>query len=161
MDEVKKTETQSLQERYASKSICFGCGPANAKGLRIRSFPHGDEVVADWMPESHHEAYPGMLNGGIVGSLLDCHSNWAAAWRLMNDHGWDKPQCTVTAKYSVQLLAPTPSNQSLHLRARIVDVTGGHVTVESELSSNGKVTAKCKGVFVMVKPGHPAHHRWD
>src|ERR1051326_1632203 len=70
-------EEQSLQERYAPRNACFGCGPANEKGLRIRSFvgEDGEEVVCDWKPEPHHEAYPGMLNGGIVGTLLDCHSN--------------------------------------------------------------------------------------
>ena len=63
----------SLQEKYAPQSICFGCGPANDKGLRIRSFLDGGEVVLDWTPEKHHEAFPGMLNGGIIGALLDCH----------------------------------------------------------------------------------------
>ena len=28
----------SLQERHAPKNRCFGCGPANEKGLRIKSF---------------------------------------------------------------------------------------------------------------------------
>ena len=28
-----------------------------------------------------------MLNGGIVGALLDCHSNWAAAYHLMTNAG--------------------------------------------------------------------------
>ena len=35
----------SLQERYAPHNTCFGCGPANAQGLRIRSFAEGDEVA--------------------------------------------------------------------------------------------------------------------
>ena len=39
---------QSLQEQYAPNNACFGCGPANPKGLHIRSFAEGDEVVADW-----------------------------------------------------------------------------------------------------------------
>ena len=76
-----------LQERYAPDNACFGCGPANAEGLRIRSFPTSDdadaEVVARWTPSKHHEAFEGMLNGGIIGALLDCHSNWTAAWHLM------------------------------------------------------------------------------
>ena len=33
-------------------------------------------------------------------------------------------------------------------------------TVEGTLSSEGKVTAECRGTFVAVKPGHPAYHRW-
>jgi hypothetical protein len=68
-----------LQERYAPRNTCFGCGPANEHGLRIRSFETPDGVVAEWMPKPMYEAFPGMLNGGIVGTLLDCHCNWTAA----------------------------------------------------------------------------------
>ena len=71
-------DTVSLQDRYAPANRCFGCGPANEKGLRIKSFPQGDEVVAEFRAEPHHEAFPGAVNGGILGALLDCHSNWAA-----------------------------------------------------------------------------------
>ena len=34
----------SLQERFSPASICFGCGPANEKGLRLKS---GTELEAD------------------------------------------------------------------------------------------------------------------
>src|SRR5437870_4008039 len=73
----------SLQERYAPESICFGCGPANADGLHVRSWREADEAVADWMPAPQHQAFPGILNGGIIGTLMDCHSNWTAAEHLM------------------------------------------------------------------------------
>src|SRR5207245_5933920 len=82
---------KSLQEKYAPNNSCWGCGPANAEGLRIRSFPKGEEVVAEWMPQSKYEAFPGVLNGGIIGTLLDCHCNWTAAWHLMNKAGADHP----------------------------------------------------------------------
>src|SRR5437667_12175347 len=61
---------KSLQETYAPNMICFGCGPANEKGLHIRSFPQDDEVVATFQPESYQEAFPEMLSGGIIGTLL-------------------------------------------------------------------------------------------
>ena len=75
----------SLQERHSPGSICFGCGPSNSKGLHIRSFPQGNEVVARWQAESHHEAFPGMLNGGIIGALLDCHctTSWVELLSLL------------------------------------------------------------------------------
>lgn len=153
-------EGPSLQERYAPASICFGCGPANAQGLRIRSFPDGEALVCEWRPAPHHEAFPGMLNGGIVGALLDCHSNWTAAWHLMRQNGKDHPDCTVTAEFAVKLKRPTPSTGPVHLRAHVVESTADRAVVEAELSAGGKVTATCRGVFVQVKPGHPAWHRW-
>jgi hypothetical protein len=89
------TNEQSLQERYAPRSTCFGCGPANPKGLHIRSFVHGEEVLAEWQLQPQYEAFPGALNGGIIGTLLDCHSNWAATWALMQERGTDEPPPTV------------------------------------------------------------------
>ena len=151
---------KSLQETHSPASACFGCGPVNEKGLRIRSFARGDEVVAEWQPEPHHEAYPGMLNGGIVGTLLDCHSNWAAAHHLMLKGGLDKAPCTVTADYSIKLLRPTPTDAPLRLVARVVASREDRATVEAELIGHGKVCATCRGTFVAARPGHPAYHRW-
>jgi acyl-coenzyme A thioesterase PaaI-like protein len=151
---------KSLQETYAPGNICFGCGPANEKGLRIRSFAQGDEVVAEWRAEPHHQAFPGMLNGGIVGALLDCHSNWAATYHLMKKAGLDHPPCTVTADYAVKFMRPTPVDALIHLKARVVDSKDDRATVEAELIANDKVCATCRGTFVAVKPGHPAYHRW-
>ena len=150
----------SLQERYAPQSICFGCGPANARGLRIRSLPEGQGLVADWTPEPHHEAFPGMLSGGIVGTLLDCHSNWAAAHHLMGRRGLDHPPVTVTAEYSVKLLRPTPTAAPVRLSARVTDSSEDRAVVESTLEAGGQTCATGRGVFVAVKPGHPAYHRW-
>ena len=112
------------------------------------------------MPGDHHEAFPGMLNGGIVGALLDCHSNWCAAHHLMGEMGLDKTPCTVTADFHVKLRAPTPSDRPVHLTAHVVESKGSRAIVDATLSSDGKVTATCRGTFVAVQPGHPAYHRW-
>jgi len=151
---------KSIQETYAPNNACFGCGPANPKGLHIRSFVDGDEVVAEWTPSTEYEAFPGMLNGGIIGTLLDCHCNWAAAWYLMNASGADKPPCTVTADYAIKLLRPTPTDGTIKLRARVVEAREDRAIVEGELLAHDRVCATCRGTFVAVKEGHPAFHRW-
>ena len=153
--------SKSLQERYAPSNKCFGCGPANAKGLRLRSFERDDEVVCEWQPQEHHEAFPGMLNGGIIGSLLDCHCNWTAAWHLMQTTGATSPPCTVTAEYAIKLRRPTPSHGPVLLRAKVVESTDRKAVVEAELLADGQVTATCRGTFVAVREGHPAFHRWQ
>lgn len=150
----------SLQERYAPQSICFGCGPANDKGLRIRSFLDGGEVVLDWTPQPQHQAFPGMLNGGIIGTLLDCHMNWTAAHHLMVRAVGETPPVTVTAEFSVKLKRPTPSDKPVHLRARVMESSADRAVVEATLQSGDTVCATGRGTFVAVKPGHPAYHRW-
>ena len=150
----------SLQETYAPGNVCFGCGPANPHGLHIRSLAKGDEVVAEWKPEKRYEAFPGVLNGGIIGALLDCHCNWTAAYHLMKQTGANGVPCTVTAEYSIKLQRPTPTNGPVFLSARVIESTGDRATVEGTLTGGGKVCATCRGVFVAVKEGHPAFHRW-
>jgi len=151
---------KSLQDTYAPNNRCFGCGPANEKGLRIKSFPEGDEVVCEWTPQEHHQAFPGALNGGICGALLDCHSNWAAAHFFMKKSGQGELPSTVTADFHVRLRKPTPMDAPLRLRARVVESEGDRATVEASIESRSTVTATCRGTFVVVREGHPAFHRW-
>lgn len=153
-------EDRSLQERFSPNGICFGCGVKNEKGLRIRSFPEGEEVVCEWRAEEHHQAFPGMLNGGIIGALLDCHSNWAAAYFLMKQAGKEEPDCTVTADFHVKLRRPTPFDVPISLRAKAAELSGDRAIIEAELIAGSKVCATCRGTFVAVKEGHPAYHRW-
>jgi acyl-coenzyme A thioesterase PaaI-like protein len=152
--------SQSLQEKYAPRNVCFGCGPANPNGLHVRSYLKDDEIVAEWKPQAKYEAFNGVLNGGIIGTLLDCHCNWTAAYHLMKSAGDDRPPCTVTAEYAIKLLRPTPTDHSVFLSAKVLEITNDRATVEGTLSSGGKICATCRGIFVAVKQGHPAYHRW-
>lgn len=154
-------DERSLQERFAPEGRCFGCGPKNKGGLRIRSFEAGDGVVAaEWQPRPEHEAFDGYVNGGILGTLIDCHSNWTAIAALMAA-GWatDAPS-TVTAELAVRFRRPTPSHAPLRLTGRPVEVAPDRVAVETEIEADGVVTARGRAVFVPVGPGHPAYGRW-
>src|SRR5256886_10888597 len=144
---------EALQDRYAPNGTCFGCGPKNDRGLRIKSRVSGDDVVASWRAEKHHEAFAGALSGGIAGTLLDCHSNWTAAYHLMRRSGAPTPPCTVTAEYAVELLRPTPTDGPIELVARPVEVGDDRAVIEAELRAGGKGCPPCRGTFVAVKPG--------
>ena len=151
----------AVQDRYAPHGICFGCGPANEKGLRIKSRWEGEDFVMRFTPSPEHQAFPGVVNGGILGALLDCHSNWCAATALMKERGLaDEAPTTVTAEFHVKLKRPTPAGQELLVTARPTKVEGDMVWVRAEVKAGEKVTATCDGLFVAVKPGHPAYHRW-
>jgi acyl-coenzyme A thioesterase PaaI-like protein len=153
----------SLQETYAPDGICFGCGIKNDQGLHVRSFSAEDgsgDLIAEFRAEPHHQAFQGVVNGGIIGALLDCHSNWTAAYFLMEKNGLDELPCTVTADFHVKLTRPTPSDKLITLKARVIDSTDKRATVEAELIAEDKVCATCTGTFVAVGEGHPAYHRW-
>lgn len=151
----------ALQDRHAPRGACFGCGPANERGLRVKSYPRDDgSVVTTFRAQKHHEAYDGALSGGIIGTLMDCHSNWTAAYHLMKRSGAETPPCTVTAEYAVKMRRPTPTEGPIEIVARPVEVSEDRATVEAELTAGGTVCATARGTFVAVRPGHPAYHRW-
>ena len=158
---------ECLQERYSPGAICFGCGPKNPDGLHVRSFPaqwsesgRTDLVVCRWIPQKKYEAFPAVINGGIIGALLDCHSNWTAAYHLMKRDSMDHAPCTVTADFHVKLRRPTPSDGDLLIKAWVAESGSDRALIQAEILGGGKVCATCEGNFVSVKPGHPAYHRW-
>ena len=116
--------------------------------------------MATWQPLPHHAAFDDILNGGIIGSLLDCHSNWAAAIHLMHATGAAGPPGCVTAEMTVRFRRPTPTATPVELRAWPVGTDGSRVVVDAELLSGGIVTATCHATFVAVGPDHPAFERW-
>jgi acyl-coenzyme A thioesterase PaaI-like protein len=151
----------SLQERYAPDGRCFGCGPKNPRGLRIESFEAGDgSVIADWQPSPEHEAFDGFVNGGVIGTLVDCHSNWTAISALLHRSGADEAPSTVTAEYAIRFRRPTPSDRPLRLTGRAVEVADDRATIETQVEVAGVVTATGRATFVAVGPAHPAFGRW-
>lgn len=150
----------SLQDKFAPNLICFGCGPANPHGLQLKSFVDGEQLRASFKPGPYHQAFPGVLNGGIIGTLLDCHCNWMACYHLMLRNNLAAPPCTVTAEYKIELYKPTPASETLQLRAWVVESSARKAVTEGTISAAAGVTVKCRGTFVAVREDHPAYHRW-
>lgn len=149
-----------VQDEFAPNSICFGCGPSNIDGLQLKSYRSDGGLAAEFKCEKKHQAFPGVINGGIIGSLIDCHGNWTAAIAIMDKNGWEKPQCTVTAQYEIKLKRPTPLGIKLKLNSRVLVLQDDRAEVIIELKADGKTCATGRGLFVCVKEGHPAYHRW-
>ena len=154
-------EGSSLQEKYAANSICFGCGPANKRGLRIKSYRNDKGLEMEFETSQEHQAFPGVINGGIIGTLLDCHGNWVAAIALMDESGEENPPCTVTASYSVKLRRPTPANSKLFIQGEVIEIKEKMVKVGLTMKAEGKICSTGEGVFVAIKENHPAYHRWE
>ena len=151
----------SLQQRYAPEGRCFGCGPKNEQGLRIRSFEADDgTVVAEWTPRPEHEAFDGFVNGGILGTLIDCHSNWTAIAAMLAGSPGDVAPSTVTAELSIKYRRPTESDRPIRLVGKVVELGTDRATVETTVERDGVVTAIGRATFVAVGPSHPAFGRW-
>lgn len=130
---------------------CFGCGPGNEDGLGLRSRPHDGGVRATWTPEPHHVGGGGFLCGGIIGTILDCHTGAAVTWWVRENHGaWPTDQLAagpeaapmyLTAGYEIRLLRPTPI-APVELYAEVAAHDEPEVTVHGHLESEGKRRAE-------------------
>ena len=103
-------------------------------------------MVADWQPEPHHQAFTSVLNGGIIGTLLDCHCNWTAAYHLMRRRGADKPPTTVDGRLprpAAEADADGRPGPTSGARRRVDRRPGDGRGRRSK--SDGVVTATCRG----------------
>ena len=144
----------SLQERYFPDMTCFGCGPANPKGLRLRSFAAESGTVAEFTPWPEHDNGLGFLNGGIICTIMDCHSATPMlleAERLGLLSG-DTPLPFVTAGLDVRYLRPTPLHETSHLRAEVTHADESAMTVQVELVWDDKVRAAGTAVWKRWQP---------
>ena len=129
-----------------SVNHCHGCGADNDRGLQIKSFWNGDEAVATWKAQPHHcGGSKEIVNGGIIATLIDCHSlnlAIAHAYRMEGRFIGSTPRIGyVTANLNVSYLKPTPMDRPLELRARVAKIEGRKAWVTCTLSVGGQICA--------------------
>ena len=135
---------------------CHGCGADNEKGLRLKSFWDGDDAIATWHAQPHHcGGTRENLNGGIVATLIDCHSlnlAIARAYRAEQREIGSAPRIGyVTANINVSYLKPTPISVPVELRARITKLEGRKAWVSCTLSAAGKMRATGEVLGIRVE----------
>lgn len=147
----------SIQQRLYPQTVCFGCGPINTKGLQLRSYENEGVIVATFEPSPEHDNGLGYLNGGIISTLLDCHS--AAAVLLEAEaRGWRALPGTVmpfvTAGLDVQFLRPAPLYEAVQLRAAVLRASEQEITADVQLVADGKTRASALASWRRWRPRH-------
>ena len=133
---------------------CFGCGALNEHGLQIKSFWAGDEVVCAWRPKPYHIGHPGILYGGLIASVVDCHCIWTASAHAYRRAGMEmKDELRfpfVTGGLSINYRKPVPIDHAVELRARVADFSERKTIVKCTVSSRGLACAEAEVVAVRV-----------
>jgi acyl-coenzyme A thioesterase PaaI-like protein len=148
-------EQKAFQDYYPDQlSYCYGCGRLNERGLQIKSYWDGDETVCIFEPKPYYTAIPGYVYGGLIASLIDCHSTGtaaAAAYRAEGRAMDTEPALRfLTASLHVDYLRPTPIEGQLEVRGIVKEVKGRKVVVTTTLSAGGQVCARGEVVAVQV-----------
>lgn len=146
----------AIQDRLFPDLPCFGCGPSSEKGLQLKSYPaDNDAVVATFTPWPEHNSGLGYLNGGIIATLLDCHSAAAVMWEA-HRRGWEPLGGAllpfVTAGIDVRYLRPAPLTDPVELRATLSAASEPEIACEIELAFDGKVRATGHAVWKRWRP---------
>lgn len=146
---------KAIQDQWPEwGSVCWGCGRNNEHGLQLKSYWEGEETVANFKPKPYHLAFPGVLCGGIIASLIDCHATNtanAAAYKAEGRELSDEPaKSYVTGSLSVQYLKPTPVNNTVTLRAQVKEIKGRKVTVTCSLYAGDVECARGEVVAIEV-----------
>lgn len=146
----------AFQDQYLdARADCWGCGRNNPDGLYVKSRWNGDEAVAHFTPRPQHTGHKGVVNGGIIATLMDCHCMglaMAQAHRAEGRQIGSLPLITyVTASLKVEYLKPTPlSERPLELRARVAKIEGRKTWMTCSVYADGVETARGEVLGVRI-----------
>lgn len=150
-----QTTGQALQEQWFPDGLCFGCGPANPNGFRLRSFRADSGVVAEWQPEAHHQAGIPVVAGGVLGTLLDCHTG-AAVLMTVGDRDGKVPYVDgdpwVTLTYRIDMIRPTMVDHLIELRAWVDELDEARALARGEVLGPDGVTASITADWRRLPP---------
>jgi acyl-coenzyme A thioesterase PaaI-like protein len=145
----------AFQDYYSDDvSHCYGCGRLNEHGLQIQSYWEGEEAVCRFRARPYHTAIPGYVYGGLIASLIDCHSTGTAAAAAYREAGrpmGSDPQLRyVTASLQVDYIRPTPIEKTLLVRAKVTEMKGRKIIVTSSLFVGDEECARGKVIVVQL-----------
>lgn len=150
------TKSHALQDLGAPDGICFGCGPKNANGLRIKSYWDADNlhVITTHTPHANFTGWPSLVYGGLISCLVDCHSNWTVIANHYRNEGREvgtqpRIEC-VTGTLSIKYIKPTPMGIQLILKARVDEKVERKTRVLCEVYAGNTLTAIGDSIFVRV-----------
>ena len=129
---------------------CFGCGDLNPAGLHLRFYRSGDDVVTTFTPGPAHEGYNGMVQGGIVSTLLDEAMSWAII---------DLGKLVVTGRMTIEFRRPVPIGRPVNVRAHVVrDRSRAVETYGDVRDQDGALLASATALF--VRAPEPLQEEW-
>lgn len=116
---------------FGSEQRCFGCGPNNERGMRLRFRREGDEVVTELTAPEGWEGPPNVVHGGLQATVAD----EVAGWTLVGLLGRMGFTTSMRVRYvrALQIGAPITA------RGRLASRKGPIATVHVRLEQGGKL----------------------
>ena len=145
------TRTPAIQDQMPDQP-CWGCGQNNPHGLQIKSYWSGESTVCVWQPQPRYVGWPGILNGGILASLVDCHCICTAISDAeQRESSDDQPIAFATGSLNISYLRPVPIQSAVELSARITERTARKTRVECTVTAAGELCARAEVLAIRVE----------
>ena len=146
---------KAIQDYYADEiAICYGCGRHNSDGLHVKTYWDGETGICHFTPRNTHTAFPGVVYGGLIASIIDCHTMGTAIGAMYSaegrEPGTEPAILCVTGNLNVSFVKPTPTGTELELRASIKELTERKAIVTCEVYAGDMMTVTAEVVAVSV-----------
>jgi acyl-coenzyme A thioesterase PaaI-like protein len=127
---------------FGAEQTCFGCGPHNERGLRLRFVREGESVVTRFTPTAGLDGPPGVLHGGLQAMVADEVAGWALVG-LLGRMGF-------TTSMNVRYMRPMRLDREIEARATLVRRADPIVVLRVALSQDGR--AGCRAQISYMLP---------
>ena len=148
------TQSSKYFQDHMHANVCFGCGKDNHEGLQIKSYWDGDTSICKWTSEEKYHGWKNILNGGVLATLIDCHTMCTAAayaYKLEERSLGSLPDYKyATGTLTVKYLKPTPNDKPIELRAKVTEQRGKVTTVLCDVFVEGLKTAEATVIAIRV-----------
>jgi len=155
-------EEKQIFQDYMGHNVCFGCGKHNENGLQIKSYWEGDVAVCRWRPESHHNGWKDVMNGGVMATLIDCHCMCTAMAHAYKVEGRDLGTAPhykyATGTMTIKYLKPTSNLDEVVLKASVTEVKGKKTTVRCDFYAQDIKTAEAEVIAIRVFSSKDENH---
>jgi len=123
---------------------CFACGSENNRGLGLKFFPHANGgVTAECTLDETFQGYPGVLQGGIVSTLLDS---------AMTNCLFQQNIKAMTAELNIRYHQPVLVNRRLLIEATMQNRRGRLYELNAVIKQQDKIKASAKAKFLKSDP---------
>ena len=126
-------------------NTCFGCGPANDHGMKMKFFGNDELIYSDITVPEHLLGWNGVVHGGILSTMLDEIMGWGAIYFLK--------KFILTKTMTVNYYKPVLIGETLHVEGRIREHNSDkEVTMGGKIfNSKNELCATSTGIFALLE----------
>jgi uncharacterized protein (TIGR00369 family) len=143
---MRNTADGQSQSQPDPANPCFGCGGANARGMKLvfEADEANQRITGHFRLGPEYQGATGFIHGGIIATVLD---------EVMSKVSRFSNVRAVTAELTVEYLRPVRVDEELRAEGHSTSRNGRELYHEGEIrNAAGALLARGRGRFVIIDP---------